>query len=595
MSDSKKKLLTQWQDRINVSKKWRDSVSEDQGWERFIDEYKGTYDVVLGNIQVPPINEVYAYTQASVANLFARNPYLAVNPMTTGSIVGSYILEAALNYYWRVLKLKEELELEIMDTIHVGHAWNKVGTNVKTSGSGDQLKLESENLFSNRVSWRDMVFNVGSRRPPTDCLWIAQRIYRPTEDVKKEYGARAAKLEGSPHPNVDEKYRKNILYKEDINFSALWEIHDYRDRKIYLMSDETASDFLEDPKPWPDYVKEYPFQLLSFNEIPDEPYPMSDIKPWEPQILEKIKIFTQMLNHMKRWNRVAAVQKGKMTSQEKDKWEKGMDGTMVDVLGDPNGMMKLFDFGSLPPDIYLVLDRLDGVIRRMNGQPEWEQGGATRTGTRTLGELDKIQGGANARTARKQDRIETHCENIGRHLIAHMKANFDLPQMVRITGREPVEIIKAFATNGKFDASSQTIQFDKNDIKGEYDVSVQAGSTLPLDKLAREQQLKEILGMAVPLASAPSLPPFIAEVVKELLKDYEIKGLELAFDQQQKAIQAKEGEQAQTAQVEMDKVKAEGAKREAQAKQINVDTIIQGAQALGKATGVLNPDVSLTK
>lgn len=593
MGAAAQKLLTQWQDRVAVSKKWRDSVSEAAGWKRFIDEYKGKYDVVLGNMHVPPINEVYAYTQSTISNLFAQDPYIAVNAKKTGSILGSYILEAAINYYWRHLKIKDEVELEIMDAIHVGHGWNKTGINIKTSGSGDQLKLDSETLFANRVSWNDMLFNVGARRPPYDCLWIAQRIYRPTDDVKKDYGARASKLEGSPHPSVDEKLSKNIIYKDDINFSALQEVWDARERKIYLFSDEKMNDFLEDPKDWPEYLNEFGFEMLSFNQIPDEPYPLSDIAPWEQQILEKIKIFTQMLNHMKRWNRQALIKKGTVAPQEKDKFEKGIDGSMIDVTGDPQTMVRLMDFGSLPPDIYLVMDRLDAVIRETNGQPEFAQGGSTRTGTRTLGELNKIQGGADARTGRKRDRIENHISNIARHLIAHMKANFDLPQVVKITGKEPREIIEAFAVSGQFDPASKTIQFDKNDIIGDYDVSVKSGSTLPLDKETRDQILDQILQQMIPLASAPTMPPFIAEIIKERLRDYDIQGLEVAFDQQQQTMQQQQQQQAQTAQVGQAKVVAETAKRQAQAQDINVDSVIKQATALGKATGLIHPDASL--
>jgi hypothetical protein len=280
---------------------------------------------------------------------------------------------------------------------------------------------------------------------------------------------------------------------------------------------------------------------------------------------------------------------GTMNASELDKFEKGIDGTilMAKTSGDIQAAFKTLDFGSLPPDIYLILDRLDQIMDKIRGQAGFEQGGQAKTQTRTVGELELMKGGSGARTDRKIGCIETHCENIARHLMFHMKQNFDLPTMVKITGNEPKEIIEAFQMEGKFDENSGTITFTKEDIAGEYDVTVKAGSTLPLDKMTRDQILDKTLQMAIPLASAPSLPPFITEIIKERLRDYGIKGLEEAFDQQAQYMAQQQQGQQQAQQTIDDKTKAETAKRDAQAQQIGVDTYIKGATALAKAHGVI--------
>ncbi len=592
--EDRQKLLSKWSDRISSSKKWREQIEQEQKWETYIDANEGKYDVVLGSTPVPPINEIFAYTQTSVASLFAQNPYISVNAKKTGTIEGSIIWEAALNYHWKELKIKAEVELQIIDGLHVGHGWNKVGNNVKTSGDGDQLHLESETLFSNRVSWRDMFMNVGCRNPPNDNLWMAQRIYRPTEDVKEDYKA-AAKLTGSPHPALDDTLRKSLTWKEDINFSALWEIWDARERTIYLMADETLPDFLEEPRPWPEDLKEFPFQMLKFNPIPDKPYPLSDVAPWFPQVLEKIKIFTQALNHIKRWNRQMIAKQGTMNQSELDKFEKGIDGSILfaKTTGDIQTAVKMVDFGTLPPDIYMILDRLDQTIDKIRGQAGFEQGGQAKTQSRTVGELELMKGGSGARTDRKVDCIETHCENIARHLMFNLKQNCDLDQLVKITGNEPQEILQAFAAEGKYDPVSKTIRFNSQDIAGEYDVSIKAGSTLPLDKMSRDQILDRTIQLAIPLASTPSLPPFLTELIKERLRDYDIKGLQVAFDQQGQLMAQQQQQQAQSGQMQDAKVKAETDKRAAQAQQIQTNTEITTLAAHAKAAGVLPLDAKI--
>lgn len=596
VAEKESQKVQKWQDRISVSKRWREQVAQENNWERLLDEIEGKYDVVLGNVQVPPINEMFAYKDSSLSALYYKDPFLAVNAKKDATILSAYILEAALNHLWGELKLKADIELQITDGLFVGHGWNKVGNNIKTSGSGDLLQIVKDSIYANRVSWRDMFMNVGCKNPPKDCIWLAQRIYRPTEDVKKDYPKVASQLTGSSYPSIDIKYMKNILYKEDFNYTAIYEVWDAHERKIYTLADEVNNKYLEDPKDWPDWLDEFPYQFLSFHNIPDKAYPQSDVGPWEPLVLEKIKLFTMCLNFAKRWNRQALIKKGTLGLQEMDKFEKGIEGSILTATttGDIQQAMKMLDWGSMPPDFFMLLDRLDMVIDRIRGQAAFDQGGVTKTSTRTEGELQMIKSGTSARSDRKQDRIESHCEGIARHLIMQMKNNFDVPYIAKITGKEPPEIIQAFKDQGIFDPASQTIKFDKSQIQGDFDVSVKAGSTLPLNKENRDQVLNKVYQMSIPLASAPSVPPFIAEIIKELLKDYEIKGLEVAFDEQAKATQEKEQAASQQADIMDQKTKAETAKRNAQAQNVQIDTLIKGVGAAGKATGILAPEESLT-
>lgn len=588
--------VARWHDRLSVSRRWLEQTSDQNNWRTYLEELKGKYDVVLGNIQVPPIGEIFAYKDAMLSNLYYRDPYIAINPKKDATIMGAYILEAGVNHLWGELKLKPDIELEITDTITVGHGWNKVGNNTKTAGTGEDFQVIEDSIYSNRVSWVDMLMNVGCKRPTYDNIWLGQRIYKPTEQVKKQYGSVAKKLNGSTYPSLDLKYMKNVLYHEDFNYSTIYEVHDIENRQILTLCDELRDVYLEDPKPWPEWLDEFPYQFMSFHEIPDEAYPQSDVAPWEPQVKEKIKVFTMMLNHVKRWNRQMVVMKGTMGLQELDKFEKGIDGAILMAnKGDVQSAFKLLDFGSLPPDIYMVLDRLDQVIDRVRGQPQFMQGGVTKTSTRTEGELQMVKGGADARTDRKQNRIENHCENIARHLVMQIKNNFDVPYIAKITGQEPPEIIAAFQGMGIYDATSQTIKFSKDNIKGEYDVSIKMGSTLPLNKENREKILSNVYQMSIPLASATSIPPFIGEIVKELLKDYEMKALEQAFEKQEQVAAQNADQQANTVALDNAKVQSETQKREAQATQIKVDTLIKGVNAAGKAGGDIKPDESLLK
>lgn len=587
---TKADYVKRWHERIQTSVKYRDRLAEDQGWERFIEEYEGKYDVVLGAMECPPINEVYSYVQASISGLYFRDPYIAVNPKKGATIKAAKILEAGTNYYWRALRTKQEIELEIIDAELPGHAWHKTGSMIELGGTPDNPSIKNESLYSMRVSWKDVVFNLGSRRPPDDCRWMAQRIVRPTEEVKDTFKKFANKIKGGIYPALNQDDVEKNMFKDDILYTIMWEIWDRENRKTCLIT-EGVDDYLED-KSWPEWRKSFPFRMLGFNYVPDKPYPISGIGPWEAQVKEKIKLFTMALNHVKRWNRQLLILKDGMEESEKDKFSQGVDGAVIETLKSPSEIAMPLAYAPLPPDIYSLMDRLDQIIATTRGKPQSDMGGVTATKTRTLGELRMMRAGSQGISDRKVDCIETHCENIARDLISEMKSNFEMEMMVKITGDTPEEIIKAFGEN--YDPETQTLVFTNKDIQGEFDVEVKAGSTMPLDKDTRLDVLTKVLETASALP-AQELPPFLRVVISEILAGYEVKSLEEAFKEQAIAGEEQKAQAEQAAEMERQKVAAEAEKRKAQAAQITVDSSIKAATAIGKVSGRIPAEMSLVK
>lgn len=583
--DEKRKLSEEnevrlWHERIRLSRKARDQWIQESGAERFINEYKGKFDIFfqarLKKIPIPPINEVFAYVQSDIASMYNRDPYLTVNPKA-GTVLGAKLREVWLNYIWRELKIKEEIELEMIDKDLVGRAWNKTGYSVQSIGTGDKLKIEDEKFYSLRLDWKDIFWNLESKRPPKDCLWMAQKITRPLRDIKKKY-PKAKKMEGQKLDSIDDETYKKAAYKDDIKFGVIYEIWDAEEKKIRLIGEGIEDRYLEDPKPWPEYQDEFPFLDYWDFWVPDSAYPMSAIAPWEAQILEEMILLAQAMNHAKRWNRQLFVRNGSIDDNALDKFERGDDGAVIPVNGQmEDGSFKFADFGPLPTDFYLLMDRLQAIKRNINGQPEFVRGGVTKTNTRTIGELQLMQAGTRSREDRKIDRLETHLENIARHLIAHFDANFDLEETSKVVGDTPEEVIKALGD--KFDPVTRTVKFTPEDIKGEYDVEVKAGSTLPMDKMTRMKVFEIILTTVAQVTSRGPMSPFMNALIQNILSDYEVKGLEEAY--QEEVVQVKEmmARQVQEGDVEKEKTEMEAAKREAQARQIATETQILQQEA----------------
>jgi len=568
--ESQETTVKRWQDRIATARKWRDRKAQEYGWERFISEYKGNYDVFLGSgenkFRAPAINQVFAMVQTDISYLYFRDPYITLRPTKSATAKGAAILEAAINYYWRTLNQKEEIESQLIDADLVGHAWNKDG--YYFHGKDD------EGLYSMKVSWRDVIFNVGSRRPPYDTMWLAHRIIKPLDTVKKMYPG-TSDLRGSTHPHMEEKDIRDSVFKDDIDFCVLWEIWDVQKRETCLIA-EGLNSYLKKPTKWPNYYKTLPFNLLWWYENPDEPYPMGTIAPVEPQILEEIKLFAQALNHVKRFNRQMLYKGNLMTEAEQDKFEQGNDGAMIKVetQGSIQDATKMVDYGPLPVDIYLLLDRIRQLKNTTSGQPEFAQGGQTKTATRTLGELEGMAEGAKTRIGKRVDRLETHIENIAKNIIGHIQANFDVEKMVKITGFSEPYLIKNLGD--AYDENTKTVLFDKNDVQGEYEVEVRAGSTIPLTREGRMAMLREALELM--MKTNGPIPEVVKVIVSEYLKDLQLPQIKEAFDLEQ--IRNAEMAQIKSGELSVDAAKttAETQKRQAQARQINLESALMESQ-----------------
>jgi hypothetical protein len=561
-----------WHERVSLAKKAKDAWCDSSGANRFVEGYKGKFDLFFqnrqGKIKVPPINEIFAYVQSDIASTYNRDPYITVNPKA-GTVLGAKLREVRLNYWWRELGIKEELELEIIDKDLVGSAWHKVGMSFNSVGSGDQLKIEDEKLYSMRVDWKDLFWGMNAKRPPKDCQWMAQRIIRPLDDIKAKYPA-AKGLEGCPNPEVDKSTYDNATYKDDIKVGVMYEIWDARSKQIYLIAEGMEERYLEEPRPWPDYLDEFPFLQYWDFWTPGSAYPMSAIAPWEAQILEEMTLLAQAVNHAKRWNRQAWV-KNPVDENALDKFERGDDGAIVVANGDVGpDSLRFVDFGPLPVDFYLLMDRLQAIKRNIHGQPEFARGGVTKTSTRTIGELQLMSQGAKGRDERKIDRLETHLENIARHMDAHLQANFDIEETIKVTGETPEEVLQALGSH--YNPITHTVTYTPKEIKGDYDIDIKAGSTLPLDKQNRQQMMEVILQAIAPIAPNGFTSPFLNALLQEILRDYDIKSLQEAYQQELAQAQQRAQQAAEEGDIEKEKVKAEAQKRSAQAEQVHVDT-----------------------
>ena len=559
--EEEKSEVKHWLSAIKQAKKWRDDQPAFKDAQRFIDEYKGKWDWLAQGIKIAlvPINLVFAYVKTEIARLSFHDPWITVNAKRSEDLGAARIAEQVINYTWRELNLKRQIKLALMDAELPGHGWIKVGYTAETGtveskpkeepvkrGPGRPKKEEavvdtnpnvkSENVFAYHIPYKNVVFDPTATWPAMDSArWVAIQWEKPLRAVKESglydhtEDLKPISEEGEKAP-VAEKYR-------DANIVRGWEIYDLDHMKILTVSQ--GCEYYLREMDYPEWLSgSYPLVEFSFNPVPDSVYPMSDIAPHEPQIVELTKMMAIMMNHLKRWNRQIFTRPGFMTDENKDNFKNSNDGAVIEVQGDMQKDFMIPPYAPVQQDIYGVWNLAMDMWKNICGQSAVTRGAEARAQTRTLGELRMQLQGGQARSDEKLDMLEDSIAEVARKLLSIMQKTYDIPRLARIVGtKKLLDVLKTRPTaqlgnalQPQSSTGEEGFSWNKEDIHGEMDVDVIAGSTAPMDA---ESQL-DMMEKAGPvllqaLASVPGSPA-AKEYVLEFVRLLRIPSLEAIVD-----------------------------------------------------------------
>ncbi len=535
-------------------------------WERYIREYQGDFSEILSGTQrVIPLNLIYAYVRTELPSLYQQDPYFEFTPKQSTTIGSAKLKEMAVNDIWHRKKFKREVKKGIQDGKLIGHAWYKVGYNADLSNlETQQDNTENQNsndYFFYRLNWRHVFFNDEAIDPPYDATWIAQKFFVPLKVAKenKDWSSARTNLVGVKLSGNDKaEDRRNITNNAtqgDTEYAELYEIWDKVNKKVLIFSNNRAVGILHE-RPWPyEKMQGFPFLFLNLSFINDDAYGISDVGMGETHVMEKTKIRTAYLEHLKRGNRQLLTTKDNFDEEQKDAYRKGEDSALLECE-DPSKVMPL-PYAAFQSDAFQLESRLDDDLAQIWGQKPSDRAGQARTQTRTKYELQSQNVGSTNRLAEEQAIIQDLVEEAAEKLSSLLEQYATLPFWVRITGYKPEKVASLLSTRPSA-SQPDSITTDKgftittDDIKGPVDVRIQEGSAIPLDKHGKLSLLKELIQLA-PEAGATPGGPFIGACAKMIVEEAGIHELTDALDQEVQVQQArqKQMEEQQTQQTEM--------------------------------------------
>ena len=511
-------------DEVRRSKRWRTDQSYEDEWKRYIDLYKGKqYNNPSPNDQLM-VNLIFSTVNTMAPSVSVNNPKFVVNSRRPEQAAQAVITEEVLNYMWRTYRYQDEFRLAVNDWIIVGHGWTKTGykftkppeekrANVDGAdpeeaseyGIDDrddvpgnvesEMYVYDDRPFIERISPFDMFVDPDSRNPKEMC-WIAQRTWRPVQDVNVDsrYSPTARKRVSAKtwsrwsNSEGDSDARDDKPDKGPKSFCEIIEFYDIKRRTVAtfcLDSDVTGDDesgFLIKPKPIP-YAMGHPFDMLRNYEIPDHFYPIGDVAQIESLQLELNQTRTQMMNHRKRFQRKWLYNRDAFDRDSVEALESDVDNTMIPVLADNlNDVIIPLPAVITPSDFYDQSGMITNDIDRVSGISDYQRGAAQTAVKRTATEAAMIQDSANARAQDRLAKIEAVLARLGERVIGLMQQFMTGDQVARIVTMP----------------GRAWVNYDPDYIQGEFDYEVAAGSTEPMNETFRRQSALQLVDASMP-------------------------------------------------------------------------------------------------
>lgn len=522
-------LLKRYRSRIESAKKWRDAEKYDDTWKRLRDVYRLKFFDGLSDQDRIAVAVSFATINVIAPSISTNHPSIAVNAASEDpdSQAKAAIAEGVINYWWRHYDFKDELQAAVRDFLIYGHGWVKVGWRYsegeqdrdpeEMSQELDQLMqqadmaaMQSPEFAGDLPTNEDIAAGLETTEPVTledrpfvervsvfdmyvdpeatslrDARWVAQRVVRDLEEVKldERYESAARRKLASDGAVKWQNEDSPNHVKDDGDRVTIWEFYDILRGEVSVFTN-AGEKFLVKPQKMP-YPFGLPFVQFRNYDVPDSFYPIGDLEAIEPLQDELNETRSAMVLARQQdipkffYRRAAFGPNGIEALRSKAAY------TGVPVEDDtPFGeLISPVPRNVMDPSIYQHSEQIESDIDRVSGVSEYQRGAMPEI-RRTATEANIIQDNSNARAAEKLAIVEGGYSRVARMVIMLAQVYMTGEQAARHTSVQGDEVIWKFTAD---------------DIEGEFDFEVEAGSTQPRNEQGRRQQALQLMNALAPM------------------------------------------------------------------------------------------------
>ena len=560
--------------KLRDSARWREDMGYDDLWIRMVDLYRGKHwaATTVTNNDLVAVNLAFSTVNVIAPSVAVNYPKIVVSPNEPEDQDRAAFVEAITNYAWRHHDFRKPFQRSVRDFLIFGHGWLKVGWKfveqermlsdeeravmfdeavaeanilatedpaLATELPDDEqiaagipesaMEVVEDQPFIERVSPFDMFID-----PEATCIddaqWICQKVIRPLEEAKKDKRYMASvrkKLSADSRVSPTFAYTDRTVQEEyltEVDRVAIYEFYNIEDNTMCVFSLE-ADEFLVDPMAMP-YAYGHPFVMLRNYDVPDYFYPMGDLESIESLQLELDMTRTQLVNARKRYARKYLFHERSFGPEGREALEADEDGRLVPVVDENKPLSEVvipMPQTPLSPEVYNMSAIIEQDINTVSGVSEYARGQMPEI-RRTATEASIIADAGNARVAEKLAIVELGISECARRVIQVMQQFMTGEQIVRVSARAGADLF---------------VPYTRDDIVGEYDFSVEAGSTQPINDTVRKQQAVALMNAMAPMIGTIIDPAAIARYV--LQNAFDIKDPDRYLMQQTPGVPEAEG------------------------------------------------------
>ena len=537
-------------EKLDSSARWRDEMGYDALWRRMVDLYRGKHwpRTTVSKEDLIAVNLAFSTVNVIAPAVSVNHPKIVVTPNKPEDEDRSAFVEAVVNHLWRHHDFRKPFRRSVKDFLIFGHGWLKVGwkfleqerqlgdaerdelfaeatvetdmfamENPEMAGDlpGEEQMMASVPLttmtvvedqpFIERVSPYDIYID-----PEATCIedaqWIAQRITRPLDEAKKDKRYKASVRKNlsadsmlNPMYAPTDREEQNQYLAGVVERTVIYEFYDIVNNTMSVVP-QSGGEFLVDPMPMP-YAYGQPFVMLRNYDVPDYFYPMGDLEAIESLQLELDKTRSQLMNARKRYARKYLYHERSFGPEGREALESDQDdGRLVPVVDENKPLSEIVvPMPQIPlsPEIYNLSAIIEQDINTVSGVSEYARGSMPEI-RRTATEASIIADAQNARAADKLAIVEIGIGHLARRVIQLMQQYMTGEQMAQVS-----------APGGE----TLFVPFARDDIVGEYDFSVEGGSTQPMNETIRKQQAVSLMNAVAPLVGIVIDPAALAKYV----------------------------------------------------------------------------------
>lgn len=514
-------LLQKWKDRLRSGIKYQFKYGKPSSWEiyerRMRCDWSDKGDII-------PVNIIHAFSKAIVPKVYARNPRVTLRPNNPRiPYVKLKAAETTVNWYIRKLNIKQEMKKMVSDNFgngvgicffgydgQYGYKPDHASPLLEGQGTTDRFAYDMNYIEYNKNIFPGSPWMLRER--PLDVIvpfggvsistipWIAHRAIRFVRDAKldERYLPNRKELKANRQVETEGAYNDPI-YKEMMDedeYVELWEIRDYRTRKLYVLS-------FDHPKFLVNEIDE-----LQFNDLPAAEmifnldstcfWGIPDARIIMPQQDEINEIRTQARAHRASATIKAIVPTGALSPEAKKKFLSGEVMPIIEVNVEDVKKAVLLLQPHVPMDFGVLSTQVLQDVREMLGMGQNQLSQYT-SGRKTATEASIVQAASELRIDERRDVASDLLKQVAKKIL----------QMVSTFQATSEGIIPILSPTGQ----TKWATYQGRDLIDDYDYVINPDECLPYNMQTRKQNAQELyaIGRQDPLFNPVELAMFLLE------------------------------------------------------------------------------------